>query len=303
MRARRLAFVALAAVLTACGIGVVGVATTDSPETGNDSGRDSTTDTSVAEAAAFADGGIDAPNTIVDANADADEDAETNPDVDAGGPVKDAGTDADASGPDTFCKKLTPKADVCADFDEGPDVNAGWDPEPLDAGASVSMSTTVFESGTRSLHAQSTQGKPAVLRKTLMVTTSLTVDYDVYYPALPASGDVSTVLASPPTFPGFDVYFFVSNNTTYFQEYGDQYSSMLAAAPTNTWQHVSLAFTLTSNATTATAKFGATTYWNNQQLSHTWPTPVQLTVEVGLANLYQVTASEAYLDNIVIRAQ
>ena len=266
--------------LAACGISVVGV------------GADAPTDALDASAR---DG---APSGDAEAS-----DAGSTPDV----AVNDASTVDGATASDggdagtSYCDTLTPPASLCADFDDG-DFSAGWDSTAADAGTTLSSSAAFSTSSPRSLHAISTQGKPAALRKTLTVTTSLSVDYDVRFVTSSTTGDVSSVLLTPPTFPGYDVYFFVGGTKSYFQEYGDDYSPMLAAPSPDVWHHVHIALALGAS-TAINASLDGTTYWSSHALLHTWPTPVQATIQIGVASLYQETNGEVFIDNVVVRAQ
>jgi hypothetical protein len=283
MRRRRIALLALvtgALGSWACGLGVLGSAT-DGTAGGDAASSEASADASASTDATPADGGS------LDATTDA--------------------TDAAPDGPITFCTTVTPAPTFCADFDDPADASpsAGWTTTHVDAGSSLASSTTVYTSAPRSLHATSPTGVVASVESTFTMLSTLSVEFDVRYASLPASGagDVSPVLLTPPTFPGFDVYYFAYANGSYFQEYGDDYSPGLAAPSLNTWHHVKISITTNGTTSTIDASVDGTAGWTNHTLKHAWPTPTIASVRLGLAGLYQVASAEAFIDNVVVRVQ
>lgn len=268
--------VVLATALWACGLSVLGTRA-DEPETGDAT----STDGSSLDASSDVTSSLDALSGDADA------------------------ADAPPDAPVTFCTKLTPMPTFCADFDDPADASpsAGWGNPSLDAGASLTSSVTVYASAPRSLHSTSTQGSSAVVEQKFPMTSRISVDFDVRFTALPATGDVSTIRLTPPVFPGMDVYYFVYSTGSYFQEFGDDYSAALAAPTLDAWHHVAIAITTNGVTSTITASMDGAAGWTNHTLLHTWPTPTTALLQLGLADLYLVNSSEVFIDNVVVRVQ
>lgn len=206
----------------------------------------------------------------------------------------------------TFCDTITPVPSFCADFDDPADTNpnAGWDVTPtLDAGASVTLSSTTSTSAPRSLRATSTQGKPANVTKMFPMTSQISVELDVRFTMLPTSGNVAPIRVTPPSYPGMDVYYFASSGGSYFQEFGDDYSSGLPAPALNVWHHLVITISTSGATSTITASMDGALGWNNHTLLHPWPTPTTAILHVGLASLYMLNNGDVFVDNVVVRVQ
>ena len=219
---------------------------------------------------------------------------------DAGRP--DAAPDALDSA--TFCATVMPPPTFCADFDE-PDASpgGGWNYTVSEAGASVTLSETTFTSAPRSLHATSAQGGAGSVSLAFSMVNKISVDFDVFYTALPDSGDVSSVLLTGPMFPGQDIYYFAHTTGSYFQEFGNDYSPGLSAPSLNAWHHVSIAVATTGAKSTISASIDGTSGWTNHTLMQAWPASTTAILQIGLASLYQVANyEEVFVDNVVVRA-
>jgi hypothetical protein len=135
------------------------------------------------------------------------------------------------------------------------------------------------------------------------MTSKVSVDFDVRFTSLPVTGDVSAIRLTPPAYPGMDVYYFVHSTGSYFQEFGDDYSTALVAPTLDTWHHVAIAIATNGVTSTITASMDGAAGWTNHTLLHTWPTPTTAILQLGLADLYMVNGSEAFVDNVVVRVQ
>lgn len=284
MRGRLLLGVA-AMLFSACGLGVVGGGTDagESPEAGADVGGTDVT-----------------PPPPPPPEADGSFEAATD-----GGADADAALDAPPDAPLTFCQTVSPPPTFCADFD-GPAAvpGTGWTTVLTDAGATVALSSTYSVSAPRSLHVTSTQSATAGLEKSLTVTTSLTVDFEVRFTDVPEAGVVGPMRISPPApFPGQDFYVYEHTFGLYFQEYGDDYSNTIGTPPSlNAWHHVSFAIQANGGGWTVTTAFDGTNTWTNHPVLHPWTKPVTVGVALGVV-LYGLAVGETYVDNVVIRAQ
>jgi hypothetical protein len=220
-------------------------------------------------------------------------------DAEADAASRDAGRDARA----TFCATVTPPPTFCADFDE-PDASAGggWNVLTATGDASVTLSPTTFMSAPRSLETSSPHGGTGSVSLNFSLVSSMSVDFDVQYVAVPSSGDISAILLTGPTYPGQDIYFFVSSNSSYFQEFGDDFSSMMAAPSQGAWHHVSISVTTASGVSTINAGVDGTAYWMNHHLDQPWPMATTVTLKLGLPDTYEVTTpTQLYIDNVVVR--
>ncbi|MBX3229066.1 MAG: hypothetical protein KIT84_01910 [Labilithrix sp.] len=291
-RVRGVVVVAVASTM-ACGLSIVG-ASPDAIDAGEDDAAAASLPDAPASPDAF-DGDTAAPSV---------RDAE--PDVrDAGADVRDAEPDVrDATGPTTFCTGST--ATFCADFDDPADasVPAGWEPPALGLGASVLLvNAPPAHSSPRSLRAVSTMGNPAIVRKNVVVNTSLTVDFWVRFDGLPSAGGsvVSPFRITPPDPPGEDFFFFVSTQQSYFQEYGNIFEPRRGALTQNVWHHVVIKLTTTTSR--IDARVDGVTYLSNVELPYAWPRPTTATIELGAALLYQTTSATVWIDDVVITAE
>ena len=227
----------------------------------------------------------------------------------AGAPEATAIADADAgNGPATYCSTLVPAATFCADFDEPGNASpsAGWDTSSVDGGASVSVtvSTTTYESAPRSLHVTATGGGSGVVTKRFAMNSKIRVDLDVLFTAHVASpAAVAPLRLTPPVYPGMDVYLFAASAGIYFQEYGNDFSTMLPSPTLNAWHHVIVSITTIGTTSTIDASFDGTAAWSGHTLADTWPAPTTATLDVGLPDLYQAADAEVFVDNVVVRVQ
>lgn len=265
-------------LLAACGIEAVGSAPGARPEPENDA----------APANDAPIGNVDGPE-----QADAATDGET--------------LDAPNDAPLTFCQKLTMPATFCADFDDPSDASpgAGWETTFRDTDGSVTItdSTSTFASAPRALHVTSTQGANAGLRRSFVVTSSISVELDARFVAVLDSGVVGPLRVTPPTqIAAQDFYFYTQTFDSYFQQY-DKYSNL--ALPTlapNTWHHIALSMVASGGNWIVNASLDGVSGWANHTMDHPWTKPVTIDVDVGLI-LYTVQSDEAYVDNVVIRVQ
>ena len=215
--------------------------------------------------------------------------------------LRDAGRDARV--PPTFCATVMPTPTFCADFDE-PDASAGsgWNVLTSTGDASLALSTTTVISAPRSLETASPHGGTGSVSLNFSRVSSISVDFEVQYAAIPSAGDISAILLTGPTYPGQDIYFFVSSDGSYFQEYGDDYSPMMGAPSEGAWHHVSISVTTASGVSTINAGVDGTAYWTNHQLDQPWPMATTVTLKLGLPDTYQVTApAQLFIDNVVVR--
>ncbi len=217
--------------------------------------------------------------------------------------ARDAARDAPAS--TTFCATVTPPPTFCADFDEADaSPGAGWSSVITDAGVTVTLNTTTSDSPPRSLETTSPaapNGGTGGVSTVFSGVNSISVDFEVWYTALPNPGDVSPIRLTGPTFPGQDIYFYSHTGGSYFQEYGNDYSPGQAAPSLDAWHHVSIAVTTSGATSTINASFDGLSYWTNHTLMQPWPASATVTLQLGLV-LWQVTIpEEIYIDNVVVR--
>jgi hypothetical protein len=293
-RARAIVAVGAAALaLGACGLATTGTGSSEASPDG-DTTADATNDASVS-----ADGATTGTDATDSATAT---DAITTGDVDAA--LDGGGVDAADAG--NFCTTVTPAPTFCEDFDRpaatGP--GDGWNYEIVEAGSTVAWSTSTFKSAPRSLHASSTLGGAGSVSLAFSMVNKMVVDFDVLYEsALPGAGggDISPILLTPPTFPGFDVYFYAQYNASYFQEYGNTgVCEGLGAPSLGVWHHISITVNA-GTTTTMDCTFDATTT-TNKTLPYAWALGTTARLQIGLAALYQVSSSQSvYVDNVVVR--
>jgi hypothetical protein len=215
----------------------------------------------------------------------------------------DVVVDVAPDGPLTFCQMLSPAPTFCADFD-GPaqtDPAAEWTSSIVGAGSTLTLVQNPFLSSPRSLRAQTTAGNESSVVRSFSMTTTISIEFEVRFAALPADGTaLSPFMLTPPTFPGFDLYWFVDANNAYFQEYGDDLSPSQPQPSTTAFHKVLLSVTTNGTSSTIDASVDGTAYWTNHVMKYPWPMMTTATLHVGAARAY-ATNNDVFIDNVVVK--
>jgi hypothetical protein len=202
----------------------------------------------------------------------------------------------------TFCQTLSPAPTFCADFDNPANAAAGWTSALAGSGASLKFPTTTFLSAPHALEAITTTGNWAYLERQFGLTTAISVEFDVRFAVVPASGQpTSPFMLTPPIYPGFDIYWFVDANGSYFQQYGDDFSQTRPSPTANAWHKVMLSLTTNGVTSQINASVDGTAYWTNHTLEHPWPTGIFATLRVGAARTY-AQSNDVFIENVIVKA-
>lgn len=222
----------------------------------------------------------------------------TTPPAPPSSPDTDAGSDGapDAARGGTFCERQA-AATFCSDFDESTDPVAGWNGPHFGDGGALAIDDTIFESQPRALHATVDAGDTAYVERTFAVAKKVTVDFAFRVDAIPPSTsfDVAILGASGPR----PLYFFFDTGKCYFQNGPDDFSMFLSAPSTGTWHHVQLV----TDGATATGTFDGVAAWTAHTLKYPFTTPAILRLDVGVVGLGKLGNAEAWIDDVVVRAE
>lgn len=133
------------------------------------------------------------------------------------------------------------------------------------------------------------------------MTTTISVEFDVRFAVVPADGQaISPFMLTPPVYPGFDLYWFVDANNSYFQEFGDDLSASGASPTANTWHKVTLSLTTNGTSSQIDAAVDGIAFWTNHTLKYPWPTGVFATLRVGAARTY-AQSNHVFVENVIVK--
>ena len=151
------------------------------------------------------------------------------------------------------------------------------------------------------MRAQTTAGNESSVVRSFSMSTSISIEFEVRFAALPADGNpLSTFMLTPPTYPGMDLYWFVDANNAYFQEYGDDFSPSQSQPNTTGFHKVTLSLTTNGTTSTINASVDGTAYWTNHTMKHPWPMNTTATLHVGAARAY-ATNNDVFIDNVIVK--
>jgi hypothetical protein len=242
---------------------------------------------------------LDEPSDGADATVDAGASENVDGPTDAAA-AGDAGDASDATTATRFCATLAPRPTFCEDFDtDASSVGGAWD-SVLSA---PQRTTTVWASAPAALDAVSQDGGPTVLEKAFTVNASITIELDVRYVALPATGAVTPFILRPANGNGGWFYLYSHLGRSYLQVGGDEFSAPQTPEPaTGTWHHVSATMTIDGGATVFTGSLDHVAYtWSITKSGHPWAAGTSAILQIGM-NPWQTTG-ELYVDNVFVTAR
>jgi hypothetical protein len=232
------------------------------------------------------------------------------------GAVEDAGAaeappegEASDDGSSGFCASLSPKPRLCADFDEGLPVGAGWTTVDVSQGQTVSVDPSVSYSPTASLlSAVSPMGtgyESGRLEESLPVLAShVHAEFKVL---LPGGGGPFELFSLQQITPDGSYY------GLYYKEEGGKLVAYVSAlgsdgmmhgkvyplgAPPVTWLHVEIDMDISDTGTLVVKHDGAAVV-NAVNLPTSTPTRAQLASEIGFFSPNPATA-QVHFDDVVI---
>jgi hypothetical protein len=224
-------------------------------------------------------------------------------------PVTDAGPDrvvtleaapVEDAGAKPFCASLATPALFCDDFDTWPDAAFGWNRVT----GTPQRTTSQFLSAPASLDAVVTSAETVLEKDFANVASSISVELDVRYAAIPAANPLSPIVIAPSSNGAGYLYLFVQGDRSYMQVSNDEYSAWQQPPPTaGAWHHVSASVTFSSTSTKFAGSLDGKAYdWSMvPKTKYPWQTPTTVTVRVG-AHPYQATG-EIFVDNVVVNAK
>jgi hypothetical protein len=205
-----------------------------------------------------------------------------------------------------FCATRSPTTTVfCADFDESTDAGGTFTKLILGTGALVETSPLMPFSAPRSLHSvQTMSAEPAGAAVTIPITAGshvLTIDLEARLTTIPGNGMPKIgPLAMIPT-KGPDLYYYTDTSAAYVQIGSGAIDGKTTTPPQAAhWFHINIKIQMDGTTSTITAGSGGTQFVSNATMPTAWPTPNNVEIQVGLPQLYMLSAGDAYVDNLVV---
>ena len=218
-----------------------------------------------------------------------------------------AGVDAGGS---RYCDTLAPRAGFrfCSDFDgrgEDGSVGAEWGDLRIGLGGTLSFDAARFVSAPRALHATTTTGDNTfVVADAPVATRQLKATFEFNLVAPDTHGGAVCMFAVQQLgAPYSSVFIYVNGPNIYGQTNGNanvQFSSYGAAPAPGTWHQMTLVLDQLNGKITMT--YDATRLFDDVTNAHPWNTTDPSKIYAGLPFLYQVTAADVLVDDVVVEA-
>jgi hypothetical protein len=221
----------------------------------------------------------------------------------------DAAPDAprEASGP-RFCASLPPPAGYrfCSDFDgtgEDGSVAAEWGDMRLGLGGTLALDGTRVMSPPRALHAATSTGDNTfVLVDAPIPTRQVKAELDFQIVAPDTHGGAVCMFALQQNgAPYSSLFVYVNGPNLYGQTIGNgnpQFSANGDAPTPGTWHHLSLRLDILAGTVSLT--YDAAKLFAGTTNAHPWSTTAPFRIYAGLPFLYQVSAADVVVDNVVV---